>query len=352
MIPASRKGRPCTAKISLRIKVSFQSLSCSKSTSRKSTRRIRYDPKVTFQPDLLWQNQHLQTTYRGIFRRSPTVGWLGKKVLSEYGDYLDLDCCLAQGKPSLRLLVLHGITGCSGASPIPDLALGLSTLGVETWALNLRGSQGQKPQIPRLYHAGCSEEVEAIFNQLPQDLPWRFLGISLGANLLLKWLGEDGGRQLSGAKAMVVSCPFDLAECSANLERTAMTRLYRLVLIRRLKVIVKSLLAAHPNALDWQKVAGCRTFFDFDEHVTAPLHGFDGAWDYWNRNSSFQFLTSIKIPTLLLHAWDDPFQPKPPDHIRTQNLHWEIYQNGGHVGFQESFSRDWLVSRIVRFVNL
>jgi predicted alpha/beta-fold hydrolase len=245
---------------------------------------------------------------------------------------------------------LHGLTGCSGASPIPELASKLSQFEVETWALNLRGADREAPTIPRLYHAGCTDDLEDIFFQLPQDLPWRMAGFSLGANILLKWLGEKGNHISADSRAMSVSCPYDLAECSANLEQTPMARFYRYVLVRRLKELVDTLLDSHPNVLDRKTLHNCRTFFDFDEHITSPLHGFKGARDYWHRNSSIRFLTDIRIPTVLLHAQDDPFQPRPPVHVRGVNLKWEVHSRGGHVGFQESWRQDWLVERMARFV--
>lgn len=305
---------------------------------------------MEFQPAFPWRNPHLQTVSRGLFRLPQQAPWSRMKLESSYGDFLSVDRCDCLAQPQRRLLILHGITGCSGASPIPELALEMSALGVETWVLNLRGADRGKPEIPRLYHAGCSEDLDAIFGQLPQELPWRFIGFSLGANLLLKWLGEGRGLHIAGAKAMAISCPFDLAQCSENLEKTFLTRLYRFVLVRRLKSIVRNFLMAHPSALDWRRVRACRTFFDFDEHITAPLHGFEGALDYWSRNSSVQFLENIKIPTLLLHAMDDPFQPNPPHQIRTVCLDWEIHQHGGHVGFQEGWASDWLVKRMAHFV--
>jgi uncharacterized protein len=305
----------------------------------------------TFEPHPLWRGSHLQTVSRGLFRVAPRISWTRIKLLSDYGDYLNVDMYPAEGLPATRLLLLHGLTGCSGVSPIPELALGLSAHGVETWALNLRGADQESPSIPRLYHAGCSEDLDAVFRQLPQDTPWRFVGFSMGANLLLKWLGEDGGRTIPGAKAMAVSNPYDLAEVSANLEKTAMNRCYRLYLLQRLKLIVKRFDQAHPGVVDMSVVKSCRTFFEFDDNVTGPLHGFDGAQDYWERNSSTRFLSQIRVKTLLLHAIDDPFQPEPPRHVQNRKLEWEIHRHGGHLGFQERWKHDWLLWRIMDFVR-
>lgn len=280
-----------------------------------------------------------------MFRRPPVVDWQRYRLATDHGDQLSLDSLAAQGVPRARLLVLHGITGCSGASPIPDVAARLAPLGVETHVLHLRGADRVCPTIPRLYHAGCSDDLESVFGQLPQDLPWRIVGFSLGANLLLKWLGER--RSIPGVSALAVSCPFDLAQCADNLERSFMTRLYRYVMIARLKALVQPFTIRFPDALAAGTLEACRTFYDFDESITAKLHGFQGADHYWTECSAIGFLESIRTPTTILHSTDDPFQGEPPVHIANDALTWEVYQHGGHLGFQESWKRDWLVERIV-----
>lgn len=302
-----------------------------------------------FEPTILWKNSHLQTVSRGLLRWPPKISWKRVAFVTSYGDELKADVLSPPEPPQKRLLLIHGITGCSGASPIPELALALLPHRVETWALNLRGADRLIPTIPRLYHAGCSEDLESVFLQLPKSLPWRFAGFSLGANLLLKWLGERSGRNLN-AKALAVSCPFDLGECSSNLEKSYLTRCYRYVLIQRLKSLLRPFSRAYPDVVDRQKLESCRTFFDFDEHITAPIHGFEGAEDYWRKCSAVSYLAAITMDTTLLHALDDPFQPNPPSYIGNSKLDWEVYHRGGHVGFQSSWSNDWLVKRIVGFV--
>lgn len=303
-----------------------------------------------FEPKLWWKNPHFQTLSRGFFRNGKKIAWERTRRTTPYGDSLTIDVYPAKGEARARLLALHGLTGCSHASPTPELAHKVSAHGVETWALNLRGADRLVPSVPRLYHAGCTEDLEGVFTQLPQDLPWRFLGFSLGANLLLKWLGEHGDRALGGSKAMGVSCPFDLKQCSASLERSLMTRFYRAILIFRLKLIMKKFSRAYPEVLSEKTIAACRTFYDIDQNITAPLHGFEGAEDYWARCSSRFYLESITVPTQILHAWDDSFQTKPPVHTKNPHLSWEVHDKGGHVGFQKSFQEDWLVERLARFV--
>ena len=303
----------------------------------------------SFQPNRLWRNRHLQTISRGLLRSGLRPSWRKIHLSTDYGDSLSVDVTAPEGPVRRRVLLLHGLTGCSGASPTPEVATILCGHGVESWALNLRGADRRVPDIPRLYHAGCSDDLEAIFSQLPQDLPWIFVGYSLGANLLLKWLGENPDRELPGAKALAISSPFEIGEVAANLEKSFVTKCYRFVLIHRLKSIVRRFADRYPCVLSHETISNCRTFYDFDQQITAPIHGFDGAEDYWRRCSSAQFLPSITIPTTLLHAKDDPFQPRPPTQVENDHLNWELYSHGGHLGFQQSWAGDWLVERIVQF---
>lgn len=304
---------------------------------------------AAFRPGPLWRSAHLQTIFRGVLCPVVKVAWHRYRLATEHGDSLSLDTLASRGSPRARLLVLHGITGSSSASPIPNLAARLAVLGVETHVLHLRGADRVCPTIPRLYHAGCSDDLQAIFRQLPQDLPWRFIGFSLGANLLLKWLAEN--EEIPEARALAVSCPFDLGDCARNLEASAITRLYRYVLIRRLKSLVRPFAARYPDALDSAALARCRTFFDFDNFVTAKLHGFEGAEHYWKECSALGFLSRVATATTILHAADDPFQPRPPRHIENPRLRWEIHSFGGHLGFLEGWGRDWLLERLVHHAS-
>ncbi len=308
------------------------------------------DPAL-FRPRAWWRNCHLQTISRGLMVNRTRTPWEPVHLATDYGDHLKLDILPAASKrPRARALILHGLTGCSNAPPTPRVSEILSRHHVECWALNLRGVDRKAPQVPRLYHAGCSEDLEAIFSQIPQDLPWSFVGLSMGGNLLLKWLGENPKRQILGAKALVISCPYDLADVSNNLERTFINRLYRAFLIHRLKTIVKPFSKRYPEVLSRQTIDKCRSFPDFDHHITGPLHGFDGSDDYWSRCSSTQFLSRITIPTTLMHAKDDPFQPLPPTWVKNPHLTWELHSHGGHLGFIEKWGRDWMAQRIVDFV--
>lgn len=286
-----------------------------------------------FRPPAYLAGGHTQTLAGAFLRRPAEPPWERLSVASAHGDRLTIDRLTPRGDVQRRLLLLHGITGCSRASPLPQIAILARAGGVDTWALNFRGADARCPAIPRLYHAGCSDDLEAVFRQLPQDKPWSLVGFSLGANVMLKWLGQDRPELPQGSRALAVSCPYDLAESSANLEKNFLARRYRSYLIARLKRKVRSLAANYPGVVCPRALNTSRTFFDIDDGIIAPLHGFKGAWDYWARCSSSRFLESIRVPTTLLHAADDPFQPAPPRWVRTPHLSWEVTETAAMWDF-------------------
>jgi predicted alpha/beta-fold hydrolase len=164
-------------------------------------------------------------------------------------------------------------------------------------------------------------------------------GYSLGGNVLLKWLGEQGDQVSSRIRgAAAVSVPFDLARGSRHIQR-GFARVYQAHFLRSLKRKTFEKLARFPDIADPVRVAATRTLYDFDELVTGPLHGFRGADDYYARSSSLRFLSRIRVPTLLLSAFDDPFLPSAVlDEVRriaerTPALVTEFVPRGGHVGF-------------------
>jgi predicted alpha/beta-fold hydrolase len=209
--------------------------------------------------------------------------------------------------------------------------------------LIFRTCDGRIPETPRLYHSGETTDADAFFRRLIAERPGRPLvasGISLGANVLLKWLGEQGaGVPQEIRRAAAVSTPFDLGEGSRFLEQ-GFSRNYVRHFLRSLKGKAEAVLAAHPTMpVDWARVAAAECFWDFDDAFTGPAHGFAGAEDYYRRSSSLGFLHAIQVPTLLFSAVDDPFlPPRVLDQVREvaqENRHLmpEFTPRGGHVGW-------------------
>jgi predicted alpha/beta-fold hydrolase len=216
----------------------------------------------------------------------------------------------------------------------------------------------------RLYHSGETTDLDLVVERLVQDHPGQPLvlaGFSLGGNVLLKWLGERGDRlprEVRGAVA--VSVPFDLERGSRFIER-GFGRVYTRHFLRTLKAKARAKLVRDPELFDARAMERARTLYEFDDVVTAPVHGFENAHDYYERSSSLNFLAEIRCPTLLLSAYDDPFLPPAVldevERVASENgcLTTEFHLRGGHVGFISGSSpfapRYYAEERIFDFLN-
>ena len=256
-------------------------------------------------------------------------------------DFLDLHRIDAPANAP-RLLILHGLEGTVHSHYAGGM---LHEAWQRGWAADLLifRSCGDEPnRALRLYHSGETSDLDFVVRRLIADDPARPLfiaGVSLGGNVLLKWLGEQGDRapeQLLSAAA--VSVPFDLARGSRHLDR-GFSRLYQAHFLRSLrrKALEKS--TRFPGAIRTENILRPKTLYDFDDLVTAPVHGFRDADDYYARSSSLSYLSRIRVRTLLLSARDDPFLPSEVlDEVRAiaganPSLHIEFVEQGGHVGF-------------------
>jgi predicted alpha/beta-fold hydrolase len=205
-----------------------------------------------------------------------------------------------------------------------------------------RGCSGEPNRGPRFYHSGDTGDIDAVARRLlavDASAPFLFVGVSLGGNVLLKWLGEFGAsvdRRVIAAAA--VSVPFDLARASRHIDR-GFSRIYQRHFLQSLRRKALSKLVRYPELASRERVLSAHTLYDFDDIVTAPVHGFADADDYYTRSSSIRFLSRIRVPTLLLSAVDDPFLPSEVlEQVRgvargNPYLEVEFLAKGGHVGF-------------------
>jgi len=247
------------------------------------------------------------------------------------------------GRP-LAVLV-HGLTGCADSGYLLRAAGRLLNAGFPVLRLNLRGAGASRGMCREQYHSGRSEDLDAVLRQLPPDLTVDGLvmvGWSLGANLLLKGLAEFGAAHPIRA-AVVVSAPIDLAGAAGRI-RSPRNWLYQRWLLDRMKIEA----AAAPAPVSTELLAALATvrdIVDFDERITAPLNGFDDAADYYARCSAIRFLADVPVPTLVLHAMDDPWIPATAyrgyDWAANPNLVPLLSRRGGHVGFHAADGRVW-----------
>jgi len=240
------------------------------------------------------------------------------------------------GQPTLALF--HGLEGNSESHYSRAF---MGEAGRRRWngcVVHFRGCGGFPNRRPRAYHSGDSEEIDWILRRLRAQVggPLFVVGISLGGNALLKWLGEValGAQGVIDAAAAV--CPPQDLRAGAYALAAGFNRLYMHNFLRSLIPGALALLERFPELYDAEKVRRCSSFIDFDEVVTAPLHGFRSAEEYWRRSSCGPFLASIRAPTLVVNALNDPFIPvaclRPPEAV-SQAVRLSYPSQGGHVGF-------------------
>jgi predicted alpha/beta-fold hydrolase len=234
------------------------------------------------------------------------------------------------------------------------------------WAADMlifRGCGNELNRAPRFYHSGETEDIRAVAERLfaaDPIAPFMFAGVSLGGNVLLKWLGELGASVSARVvAAAAVSVPFDLGRASRHIDR-GFSRVYQSHFLQSLRRKAVAKLGQYPNLMSRERVEAARTLYDFDDVVTAPVHGFANADDYYTRSSSIHFISKIQVPTLLLSAIDDPFLPSEVlDQVsavarKNEHLTVEFPRKGGHVGFvsgqnpfQPFYYAEWRVSEFL-----
>lgn len=291
---------------------------------------------------------HLQTI-APVLAGAPRVAWRRERWDTPDGDFVDVDRAGDGDGPLVALF--HGLEGGSGSHYSRRLATAALARGWRLAVPHFRGCSGTLNRLPRAYHSGDSEEIDWILRRLR---PAYAAGVSLGGNALLKWLGERGGQAAQVVtRAVAVSAPLSLAASARVLDRGLNRRLYvrHFLLTMRAKAIAKAALGQ--LALDQFRIARMSTFREFDDLITAPLHGFRDAEDYWARASSAPWLARIRVPTLVLNARNDPFLAAADLAAATREVSADVMlefpETGGHAGFPAG--EGWLARRILQFLS-
>jgi predicted alpha/beta-fold hydrolase len=288
---------------------------------------------------------HLQTLY-GALGPAPRIAWRRERWDTPDGDFIDLDW--AEGGATGPLVALfHGLEGGSSSPYARKLAAQVQARGWRCVVPHFRGCSGAANRLARAYHSGDSAELDWILRRLRPDYA---AGVSLGGNVLLKWLGEQGQAAARIVRrAAAASAPLDLAASGHALGRGLNRRLYAAHFLVTLRSKALAMIARHRLAIDAARVARVSTLYEFDDLVTAPLHGFRDADDYWARASSAPWLRAIRVPTLVLNAGNDPFLPRAALEAATReaakDVVLEFPQAGGHAGFPGR--GHWLARRFI-----
>jgi predicted alpha/beta-fold hydrolase len=283
-------------------------------------------------------------------------------VTTRDGDFVDLDWTEPAPRDSTTspiLLVLHGLEGSTRSHYVGGLLQGAQRHGWRGVALNFRSCSGEMNRRARFYHSGDTgdlDEVVALIAARHPGVPIGAIGVSLGGNVLLKWLGETAEKAPLRAAA-AISVPFDLAACAAELDRGLPRLLYTSNFMRTLRAKVRAKAREHPGFVDVAAALRARTFAEYDEIVTAPLGGFAGARDYWARSSSGPYLARIRRPTLVINARDDPFVPHaalPDPAALPPSVRVDFPARGGHAAFIDGRwpwrAGSWAERRALEFI--
>lgn len=313
-------------------------------------------PVAPFKPAWWCRGPHVQTLWPYFVRRPPAVPLRRERIELADGDFIDLDWLITDARGPI-VLILHGLEGSSNSKYALGMLHAIAARGWRAAVMHFRGCSGEPNRLSRSYHSGETQDIAEMVDYLKRREPQAELavvGYSLGGNVLLKWLGEIRGEARISAAA-AVSVPFVLAESAARMA-CGFSQVYQRGLVQRLKrsIGIKQRRMTLPVRTD---LSGIRSFRDFDEHVTAPLHGFAGADDYYARASSRQYLKHIAVPTLLVHSRDDPFMTPaaiPQRQELSAAVELELSEHGGHVGFVAGRwpwrARYWLEQRIPEFL--
>ncbi len=314
-------------------------------------------PAPDYAPAPWLPGPHLPTLWAALCRpvSAPALSFERLELID--GDFLDLAWTLDNGGPCV--LILHGLEGSHRSPYVRGMLSALHAAGYRAVLMHFRGCSGAPNRLPRSYHSGDTGDAATVVHHLVARhgrAPFAAIGYSLGGNVLLKWLGESGA-DAPFKTAVAISVPFDLAACADRLAQGA-SRLYQWRLVRSMQARFKAKFDLNNNPLGITDLGALDSFWRFDDAVTAPLHGFRDVHDYYARASCRQFLRKIAVPTLILHAADDPFVPAhaiPHATELSPTVSLELAARGGHVGFitgrLPGRARYWLEPRIIAHLN-
>src|SRR3990167_27633 len=313
-----------------------------------------------FEPAWWLTNGHAQTMYRTLTNRLQAPIDRYERLELPDGDFIDLAWAVNGLSASAPLVVLlHGLGGGVSSPYVAGLLLAFNQAGYRGVLMHLRGASDEPNRKPRAYHSGDTADFSHLLEVLDKREPSSqkaAVGISLGGNILLKWLGQTGSQSLIQT-AVAVSVPFQLHSVAKRINQ-GFSRLYQASLLRGLRdVFLKKLEIVNTQfPLSAEAILSLKTLREFDQLLTAPLHGFPSVDEYYQQSSSKQYLGEITTPTLIIHSLDDPFmypESVPTTKEISADVTLELSQRGGHVGFiggkmlgQPSY---WLEERIPVF---
>jgi uncharacterized protein len=297
--------------------------------------------QIIYSPAWWIPGAHLQTLWGKLFRRQRAAPAVVERWDTPDGDFLDIHrLSTPPGAP--RVLLLHGLEGTVRSHYAQGLLNEAARRGWGADLLIFRSCGSELNRTRRFYHSGETSDIALVVDRIVTEYPnspLAIVGVSLGGNVLLRFLGERGSdlpRQLAAAAA--ISVPFDLLRSSRRINQ-GFSRVYQRFFLGSLRRKAREKQRRFPDLAPPEKIDGLRTLEEFDNLITGPLHGYRDAQDYYRRASSLPILDRIRTKTLLLNAVDDPMlPPEVLDDVRrialhNPNLELEFVDRGGHAGF-------------------
>ena len=313
-----------------------------------------------FKPAWWLQNPHLQTIWPTLFRRPVNIAIQRERIELADGDFIDLDWVKQENNASNTptVLLLHGLEGSIKSPYSKGMLAAIQQQGWQGVLMHFRGCSGETNRHARSYHSGDTNDLAEIIDMIKKrkpHAPIAAVGFSLGGNVLLKWLGETGDNNPL-CSAAAISVPFELHKTADRIQR-GFSQLYQWHFLRSLRKKMHEKFQQQDAPIKMPPLNKVVSLRDFDNKITAPLHGFQDADDYYLQCSSKPFLKKIKIPTLLIQSKDDPFMTNdilPEPHELTPHIIFELTERGGHVGFvtgKYPWSAEyWLEQRVPDFL--
>ncbi|OUR91142.1 alpha/beta hydrolase [Flavobacteriales bacterium 34_180_T64] len=309
-----------------------------------------------YKPRFYFRNGFVATVYSGLVRRVPDVHQDRERMTLSDGDFLDLDWSYSNSKSNKLIIVLHGLEGNAQRPYMTGTANFFNKNDIDAVCVNFRGCSGEQNLKYRSYHSGATEDLEDVIQYIIKTKHYSDIyikGISLGGNMTLKYLGE--GRQIPSQikAAIAVSVPCYL-QGSADELHTFKNVLYHDRFKKHLVDRLKLKQSQYSDKLSVEEVKSIKTLNDFDNVYTSKAHGFKDALDYYDQSSSLQFLHNIKVPTLIINALNDSFLSPECYPVKeanaNPNLHLEMPNFGGHVGFVDSKNVYYNERRALEFI--
>ena len=292
----------------------------------------------TYKPSYFFKKGFVSTVYSGLVRRI-SLKQVRERITLKDGDFLDLDWSYSKEKSNKLIILLHGLEGHAQRPYVTGAAKLFNDNGIDAVCVNFRGCSGEDNLKYGSYHSGSTDDLEAVINHAISEKKYSEIylkGISLGGNIILKYLGERDSVPNEIKAAIAVSVPCYLYGSAKELhtfKNILFHDRFKKHLVNRLKIKQKNFI----KELSLEEIDSIKTLFDFDNVYTSKAHGFKDALDYYEQCSSLQFLPNIKTPTLIINALNDSFlSPEcyPVKEAKNNpNLFLEMPKNGGHVGF-------------------